>query len=413
VVVSLALHSEHKCLKTTFNKIITKLFRTATSCALYQSFTVHTRSAFACKNIIEYTSRVIPVVQYYCIILSSHKNELIRIKIKSSKQANKQTSKQANKQTATQHTNIMQIITGNNRNNTTMVSFLSKDYTPQNTDDILCGRGNVYSSRPGNQYFQRIIQDNRHNYQEASTRPAKIKVVDNILKEIHTRGVRFTKMSNNNKRWCELDNVAAHQKIGHAIRDTIRLHEKENNYSNKSSNSSSRCNKSSVAIKKQKIMKKIHETKRNNRREVVRTSLNRQRKNQWLSSGEDNDNNSTITMDEIFSKSLETVDFLDDVFGNNENNENNNFPSSSYEVEQQLKQQQEQFLLTNEYPDTHFDFIASAFFGGDEKEENDDVDDEHTSSTSSSGMMFYEHDNAGDYSYTFANEEISLNSQLK
>jgi hypothetical protein len=258
------------------------------------------------------------------------------------------------------------------------MSFLPKDYKPDETGDILCGRGNVYSTRPGNQYFQRVIRANRCIYQDAITRPDKIKVVDKILKEIHRNGVKFTRMSNNsNKRWYELDDVAAHQKIGHAIRDTIRLHEKEEYI---------RCNssKSSIAIKKQN-----NKTMKNKR------------------------NNSTTTMDKILRKSLESVDFLD-----------NNVPSSSLHetTEQQIKQQQQQqtqqqtqqiqkqqrhlfsfssieitttssgFLLTNEYPDTHFEFTASAFFGGDDDEKKAEDDDT-------------------DYSYNLANEIISLSSQ--
>jgi hypothetical protein len=308
----------------------------------------------------------------------------------------------------------MQTITGNNKinisassssssSNTPTMSFLPKDYTPDETDDILCGRGNVYSSRPGNQYFQRIIQDNRSRYQEASTRPAKIKVVDDILKDIHRRGVKFTKMSNNNNRWCELDNVAAHQKIGHAIRDTIRLNERENNYNKSisisSSSISNRFNKSSVAIKKQKMMKKIHQKKRISIR-VVRTSLDSQQKNQWLSSGEDD--SSTTAMDEILGKSLETIFGIEQEL-NQQQQKQHRRASSIIEITTSSSTKSSRFLLTNEYPDTHFNFTASAFFGGDEKEENDD--DEHTSS------MFYEHDNDGDHSYTISNEIISLSSQ--
>lgn len=152
-------------------------------------------------------------------------------------------------------------------------------------------------------------------------------------------------------------------------------------------------------------MKKIHQQKRNSIR-VVRTSLDSQQKNQWLSSGEDD--SSTTAMDEILGKSLETVDFLDDIFGieqelNQQQQKQHRRASSIIEITTSSSTKSSRFLLTNEYPDTHFNFTASAFFGGDEKEENDD--DEHTSS------MFYEHDNDGDHSYTISNEIISLSSQ--
>ena len=49
--------------------------------------------------------------------------------------------------------------------------------------DILCGRGNVFSNHEGNRYFGRIIRANLREYREASNRPEKIKVVDEILEE--------------------------------------------------------------------------------------------------------------------------------------------------------------------------------------------------------------------------------------
>jgi hypothetical protein len=328
------------------------------------------------------------------------------------------------------------------------MSFLHKDYNPEKTNDILCGRGNVYSTRPGNQYFQKIIQSNRCIYQDAVTRPEKIKVVDSILKEIHMNGVRFTRMaySNNNKqqqqqqqqqqRWYELDNVAAHQKIGHAIRDTIRLHEKEKNNKSRSRsrsniNINSNSSKSSIAIKKQK--QKTMKKKRNDNSSTGRRRQQQQQQQQAVCStsftsctSEYDDNNSitTTSMGEILRKSLESVDYLDDIFGNRSKN---NFPSSSYEIEQQLKQQQQQiqkqrprfsfstneiittnkqssssssssssqFLLMNEYPDTHFDFTASEFFGDDNDDEKEaEAEDDDTT-----------------YSYNLANEILSLSSQ--
>merc|ERR1712146_411292 len=61
---------------------------------------------------------------------------------------------------------------------------------------------------------------------ESKSRPQKIKVVDDILRTIRISGARFAKIDASTKRWYELNDVQAHQKIGHAIRDTIRLNGK-------------------------------------------------------------------------------------------------------------------------------------------------------------------------------------------
>lgn len=106
----------------------------------------------------------------------------------------------------------------------TMVAelILPLDFKPT-TKDILCGRGNVYSNHPGNQDFGVIIRSNIDQYNNASNRQEKIKVVHKILDSIRTSGARFVKTDTQTKRAYELNDVQAHQKIGHAIRDTIRL----------------------------------------------------------------------------------------------------------------------------------------------------------------------------------------------
>merc|ERR1712025_102221 len=105
---------------------------------------------------------------------------------------------------------------------------------------ILCGRGNVFSNHEGNQYFGRIIRSNLREYREAANRPEKIRVVDKILKEIRLSGVRFAKIDHETKQWYELNDVQAHQKIGHAIRDTIRLLKDKSNKAAKTSKPSMR-----------------------------------------------------------------------------------------------------------------------------------------------------------------------------
>merc|ERR1719491_523118 len=112
--------------------------------------------------------------------------------------------------------------------------------------DVLCGRGNVYASHPGNKAFQSIIRDNVQAYSEAKGRLEKVDIVDNVMNQILNSGARIVKIDSTTKQWYQLSDVEAHQKIGHCLRDTIRLHGKEKN----NSSTISRI-KSLDAIKKQ------------------------------------------------------------------------------------------------------------------------------------------------------------------
>jgi len=117
--------------------------------------------------------------------------------------------------------------------------MLPIDFTP-GPKDILCGRGNVFTSHAGNRCFYELVHAGLDAYREASDRPSKIRVVDGISRALRLRGFRFTKLGGcgkdggGAKRWRELSDVRAHQKIGHAIRDTIRLINKNKNNNRKS-----------------------------------------------------------------------------------------------------------------------------------------------------------------------------------
>merc|ERR1719343_737964 len=119
---------------------------------------------------------------------------------------------------ATKNTHLLKA----KKNKMSSLLVLPIDFTPS-ASDILCGRGNVFSNHEGNRYFGRIIRANLKESRDAASRPEKIRVVDDILQEIRASGVRFAKLDSETKRWYELNDVLAHQKIGHAIRDTIRL----------------------------------------------------------------------------------------------------------------------------------------------------------------------------------------------
>jgi hypothetical protein len=240
-------------------------------------------------------------------------------------------------------------------------------------NDVLCGRGNVYSSHYGNQFFGKVIRANISVYKEAISRPDKIKVVDGILGEIRDNGARFRKVDAQTERWYELSDVQAHQKIGHAIRDTIRLLGKENNNSITSNYNTpkektiarSRTIKSSVA------KKKMFQQKRQSR-----ITIQREKQKQLVRST----SSLSSDIDDILKISLDTFEFFDDILDddyvleqkqNDDYYRNPSLPSAStFTLEGYINNNKQSFLLENEFPEHQFSFEANYFF---EKNNNDEI----------------------------------------
>jgi len=215
-----------------------------------------------------------------------------------------------------------------------MSSMLPVDFDPKDTD-ILCGRGNVFSNHEGNRYFGRIIRANLKQYRDAGSRPEKIRVVDDILQEIRSEGVRFAKLDNETRRWYELNDVLAHQKIGHAIRDTIRLL-KDKKIAN--TNTAKQSRNAKRKLQSEALQLKNH---------VVPSSDTRQK-----------------TMDGILKMSLETSEFLNGIWGDTENlppltqskQETYKNPTTAYKP-------RSRYILEDEFPEEAFDFSPNSFFG--------------------------------------------------
>jgi len=215
--------------------------------------------------------------------------------------------------------------------------------------DILCGLGNVFSNHEGNRFFGSIIRQNLKQYREASSRPEKIRVVDDILQEIKSNGTRFAKLDSEDKRWYELNDVLAHQKIGHAIRDTIRLLKDRK--------------KNSVKPVKSMKQSKIAKRKR-------RASPNFVLPGSKISSS----TSRAKTIDDILRMSIETSEFLHDVWGDCENKPPIK-PNSQYTFEvksesqplipryNDKKKRMPSFSLKDEYPEEAFSFSPTTFFG--------------------------------------------------
>jgi len=222
--------------------------------------------------------------------------------------------------------------------------ILPLDFKP-NPEDILCGRGNVFSNHNGNRDFGRIIRDNLEQYRDATNRPEKIRVVGEILQEILSSGARFAKLDNETKRWYELNDVQAHQKIGHAIRDTIRLlKDKKNN--------------TKLATKQFEIARRRKRSSLLMLRKNVRPSPETRKK----------------TLETILQMSIETSNFLENSWDDSEN-----VPPQCGKVSDHIGEQRENpltldnnhertiemgsFLLKDEYPEQSFDFSPTSFFG--------------------------------------------------
>ncbi len=90
--------------------------------------------------------------------------------------------------------------------------------------DIVCGRGNAYSNRPGNKFFSRVCRNKLQEYVEAPTRAEKSRVVSSVLIQVLGNGARFVKMDRTSKLWYQMSKEQAHDKTGHAMRDMIRLY---------------------------------------------------------------------------------------------------------------------------------------------------------------------------------------------
>lgn len=180
--------------------------------------------------------------------------------------------------------------------------------------DVLCGRGNIYSSRPGNIKFQQIICDNIGKYSAAQGRPEKVDVVDDVLKQIFDSGTRIKKLDAKRNLWYELSHSDAHQKVGHCLRDTIRTQRRKqkknanNNNDDAANNNSSRKNKSSVAIQKQRNIRKQKERQ-------ARTVLRHQPQYYDNNDHPSNNDNNVDDKESLFLNNIESNDdIIDFVF---------------------------------------------------------------------------------------------------
>ncbi|VEU39050.1 unnamed protein product [Pseudo-nitzschia multistriata] len=247
--------------------------------------------------------------------------------------------------------------------------MLPEDFTP-GSKDILCGRGNVFSNHAGNQYFGNTIRASLREYMNASNRPEKIRVVDRILQNIRIYGARFAKIDNDTKRWYELNDVQAHQKIGHAIRDTIRLIQKGQGKKNIRPFSVSGV-VSNETRRKQREQTRTNTKRTTNKKAVffpLPSASNKIDSHYRLRTASETRNDA---MEDILRLSLDTVDFLDESLGTEIHRDlpASITPPQSPSITKKIASvtstlaPTKSYLLHNEYPEESFNFSASTFFG--------------------------------------------------
>lgn len=94
-------------------------------------------------------------------------------------------------------------------------------YVPSD-NDILCGRGKLYSKHLANCKFSASIRANAKRYAHAPKRIDKSLVVSSVVSKLQDAGLRFIKQDRKSMHWFVLNDDAIHEKTGHAIRDLLK-----------------------------------------------------------------------------------------------------------------------------------------------------------------------------------------------
>mmetsp|Transcript_913 Transcript_913/g.1856 ORF Transcript_913/g.1856 Transcript_913/m.1856 type:complete len:363 (+) Transcript_913:648-1736(+) len=107
---------------------------------------------------------------------------------------------------------------------------LPENYKP---DDyaIVCGRGRGNYNCEGNILFRQIVAQYVDQYLQSESKAAKTLVLVQVLEQVKhdSRGkCRFVKQRPEDGLWCELGEVAAREKAGHAMRECIATRKKLN-----------------------------------------------------------------------------------------------------------------------------------------------------------------------------------------
>ena len=89
-------------------------------------------------------------------------------------------------------------------------------------NDVLFGRGKPFQIHPGNVRLHQLVDERKHVY-TMSRRDDKTMIATSIVNLIKREGGRFLrKYKNDKKKWMEVDDIVARNKVSHALRGTGR-----------------------------------------------------------------------------------------------------------------------------------------------------------------------------------------------
>eukprot|EP00527_Entomoneis_sp_CCMP2396_P005562 CAMPEP_0198145554 /NCGR_PEP_ID=MMETSP1443-20131203/24304_1 /TAXON_ID=186043 /ORGANISM="Entomoneis sp., Strain CCMP2396" /LENGTH=218 /DNA_ID=CAMNT_0043809241 /DNA_START=202 /DNA_END=858 /DNA_ORIENTATION=- len=97
--------------------------------------------------------------------------------------------------------------------------------------DIVCGRGRGNYNCDGNILFRSYVSQYTEEYLKSESKASKTLVLIQVLEQVKRESngrCRFVKQRQEDGLWCELGEVAAREKAGHAMRESIATRKKLN-----------------------------------------------------------------------------------------------------------------------------------------------------------------------------------------
>jgi len=115
--------------------------------------------------------------------------------------------------------------------------------------DVMCGRHRLAFNNVGNRRFRVTVSLNVEQYIKAATRKDKSRIILSVVDIVKSTGGRFIKWNSREKKWVELNEKEAREKVGHAIRDMSLTKDQAgiNSGSRRSSNASSLSSQAAAA----------------------------------------------------------------------------------------------------------------------------------------------------------------------
>lgn len=99
--------------------------------------------------------------------------------------------------------------------------------TPTGTD-VLCGKDKACVAHEGSKYFRKKIGLNYERYQACTTKQEKMNITKDIVEELQqSYSSRFLKYDIKSKSWQEISQMAARDKVSHALRFASQKQQKK------------------------------------------------------------------------------------------------------------------------------------------------------------------------------------------